>query len=635
MSRVHPGCRPPHQSPVRTILLNPGPSPRPLVRAIPELGSGTPWSMRRGSCATMSPWADGLSRAPSVWRLVWCRCRSPPVPRPTRSPGRRQGLSPCCSPGGRSSAPACCSGRRGRATTSARCSSPAGFAWFVAEWDNPAVGSSAVFTIGLVLSMACPALVSIVIFAHPSGRMPGWPERSAVAVLVTGTVILLGVLSAMSYGPRAIGCGDCPTNRAARRRRLGPGRRPRPSAGSASRSSRRSALVGLDRVATASIEPGEARVDRPTVLAGCRLPRRRGLDVRREPRPLVRRQRPARSGGCGSSRPEPSSLVAVAVMLGRVRNRRTRRSLVDIVVELGKTSAAGGLRDALAVRLDDPDLEVALRDRRRSLGRPGRPSKCRHPQSGGDRAVTPLVRDGEHGGDDRASPGDARRRRPRRRGHVVGPTAARQRASAGRGPRHRGRPAGVAGPHRRVRRRRAPPSRTGPARRRPAAARRTDARPAPDPDAASSERRGTVRARLAGTERRSRGWAIEQPARRRQRDPPGSLTCVRSLRGAAARSGSDPPTSSRSRPCPRRRLPTGRRNCRLSHRRRGSREREQSSSTWRAPRDRLRSTSRRPAAPGGTGRARGSCRRPRRAAASRARCGRGGIVLRAEIPCAS
>ena len=51
-------------------------------------------------------------------------------------------------------------------------------------------------------------------------------------------------------------------------------------------------------------------------------------------------------------------LVAVAVVWGRLRNQRTRQSLVDVVVELGKTSGTGRLRDALSARLGDPDLEV-------------------------------------------------------------------------------------------------------------------------------------------------------------------------------------------------------------------------------------------------------------------------------------
>src|SRR6476619_5136484 len=33
-----------------------------------------------------------------------------------------------------------------------------GAAWFVAEWDNPGVGSPVVFTIGLALGAVCPAL---------------------------------------------------------------------------------------------------------------------------------------------------------------------------------------------------------------------------------------------------------------------------------------------------------------------------------------------------------------------------------------------------------------------------------------------------------------------------------------------
>ena len=87
-------------------------------------------------------------------------------------------------------------------------------------------------------------------------------------------------------------------------------------------------------------------------------------------------------------------LLGAAVVWGRVRNQRTRQSLVDVVVELGKTSATGGLRDALSMRLADPDLEVhyAIGDGRwATVGG----VELSRPADGSDRTVTPLVRDGE------------------------------------------------------------------------------------------------------------------------------------------------------------------------------------------------------------------------------------------------
>ena len=187
----------------------------------------------------------------------------------------------------------------------------------------------------------------------PAGRS-GWPWLA----LVIGTVILLGVLAAMAFDPQAAGCGDCAANLVARRHRPGPGRRLRPGGHSC-----RLRRVGRgDRHRRMATAVGRARrgggSSRPTMLAGALLLRRRGLDVRRATA-IGRSSAAARwSGGCGSSRPAPSCSSPRPSCGARLRNRRTRQSLVDVVVELGKTSATGGLRDALSADSADPDLEV-------------------------------------------------------------------------------------------------------------------------------------------------------------------------------------------------------------------------------------------------------------------------------------
>src|SRR5262245_40113540 len=57
----------------------------------------------------------------------------------------------------------------------------AGFAWFVAEWNNPGAGSSLVFSAGLLFYAACPPLVAHAILAYPTGRMRSPVEAVAVA----------------------------------------------------------------------------------------------------------------------------------------------------------------------------------------------------------------------------------------------------------------------------------------------------------------------------------------------------------------------------------------------------------------------------------------------------------------------
>src|SRR5215216_2520838 len=50
-------------------------------------------------------------------------------------------------------------------------------AWFLFEWYNPADGSAAVFTTGLVLYAACPPLVAWAVLASPSRRLASWGAR--------------------------------------------------------------------------------------------------------------------------------------------------------------------------------------------------------------------------------------------------------------------------------------------------------------------------------------------------------------------------------------------------------------------------------------------------------------------------
>lgn len=58
----------------------------------------------------------------------------------------------------------------------------AGLAWFLLEWNNPEIGSSLAFTLGLCLYSACPPLVGHTVLVYPGGRLGVWVERGAVAV---------------------------------------------------------------------------------------------------------------------------------------------------------------------------------------------------------------------------------------------------------------------------------------------------------------------------------------------------------------------------------------------------------------------------------------------------------------------
>lgn len=77
-----------------------------------------------------------------------------------------------------------------------------------------------------------------------------------------------------------------------------------------------------------------------------------------------------------------------------VRARRLRAAVARLTAELGEAPPPGTLRQALAVAVGDPALEVAywLPASRRYVGADGKPIETPVPRQG--RAVTPIVRDG-------------------------------------------------------------------------------------------------------------------------------------------------------------------------------------------------------------------------------------------------
>ncbi len=281
----------------------------------------------------------------------------------------------------------------------------AGAAWFVAEWDSPAVGSSAVFTTGLAFQAACPALVAAAVFAYPGVGSAGGRRGSCFASSQSARCVLLGGLSSMSYDPQVQGCRDCARN--ALLVDADPGR-----VVTLGRAGIRTALVAA--VALVALggwrllrsSPAGRRAIGPVVLAGCvYLAAVAWAFAANADRYFVGSGSLER--GLWFAQAGALGLVAIAVVWGRLRHERTRRSLVDIVIELGKASTTGGLRDALSVRLDDPELQVAYAvDGGRWVDLAGAdvdiaPSPAPRLDATGPRR--------DAGGDDRASPGDPRR----------------------------------------------------------------------------------------------------------------------------------------------------------------------------------------------------------------------------------
>jgi signal transduction histidine kinase len=263
-------------------------------------------------------------------------------------------------------------------------------AWFLIEWNHSSVGSAAVFTTGLVLYAACPPLVAWAVLAYPSGRLASWGERVAVAAALAGAVVVLGLLPALFYDPAAQGCAQCPDNLllASDKPEL------------VERLDRGGVQLGLAwsllliavagwRIARAS--PARRRVVAPVVFTGSVY---LSLVAARFATSLDR-------GFLGSGtldrrlwlgQATALAALALAIAWGLLRTRRTRSSLARLVVELGESAPAGGLRDALARTLADPELEIAY-----PVG------EGRYADAGGrtvdlagveGRAATPLVRDG-------------------------------------------------------------------------------------------------------------------------------------------------------------------------------------------------------------------------------------------------
>lgn len=86
-----------------------------------------------------------------------------------------------------------------------------GLAWFVVQWNNPAVWSSSAFTTALVFSTVSPVLVSHAAVRYPDRRLDV-PESVALGLGYLGTVVLGGLVSALFLDPARGGCTDCPAN---------------------------------------------------------------------------------------------------------------------------------------------------------------------------------------------------------------------------------------------------------------------------------------------------------------------------------------------------------------------------------------------------------------------------------------
>ena len=261
----------------------------------------------------------------------------------------------------------------------------AGFAWFLPEWNNPGIGSSLAFTIGLCLYAACPSIVAHAVLAYPGGRLGSYKARIAVGVAYVGAVLVLGVLPALFFEPQAQGCTQCPNNLLAV-------------------SDHTELWADLNRVglylglgwalaiaALAVVKLVRAGVwARPVFAAGAvYLGLVAAWFASSLDRGVLSNETLDRRLWLGQA--AALLVLAGAVAWSWVRSRRARSAVAQLVVNHAQSPPPGGLRDVLAASVGDPDLVLSYPiTTGRRVDAQGRPVE----QDDG-REQTSLVRDGQ------------------------------------------------------------------------------------------------------------------------------------------------------------------------------------------------------------------------------------------------
>lgn len=232
----------------------------------------------------------------------------------------------------------------------------AGCAWLAAALATPGARPALLFTLGLVLTAAAPALIGHALLTEAGDGRHRPLDRVVVIALYVSLAGLLGVLPTLAYDPAATGCMSCRANLLGLAD--GPG-----VVADLSRWGTRLALlaiaacVGLSLWRLARAPSVRRRRAGPLVMPGCAYLALVAAELGHA----------WRSGFISDGQVDQTlwtlqaaALLGVAAGVGLLlaAARRRRARLARLVVELAGAPRPGGLRDALADTLGDPSLEL-------------------------------------------------------------------------------------------------------------------------------------------------------------------------------------------------------------------------------------------------------------------------------------
>ena len=230
----------------------------------------------------------------------------------------------------------------------------AGIAWPLVEWNSP--GAGAAFTAGLALYAVWPCLLAHAALRWTDQRPLGRPAIALLTVAYATSLGVLGVASAAVYDPLAQGCLECPPNRllivgdADLWRRLG-------QVGLALSVAWIAAFTALLAARAARASPARRRLAAPALAPAVAAVALFGADAMHSiERGFLSNDSTDRTLWAGEM--VALSLVAAGVTWERVRARRTRSTLAQLVVDLGASPPPGGMQGQLAALLGDPTLAL-------------------------------------------------------------------------------------------------------------------------------------------------------------------------------------------------------------------------------------------------------------------------------------